>query len=83
MGKQADNIWVVSKDVHIDADGNLIPLSDSAYAWQPISGPAIEIMVKGNAVGRINFECDVKLPLDSTCLSDLLLVMLQTQSYCK
>lgn len=74
-GKQANDVWVVSKDIHIDGKGNLIPLSDSAYSWQPISGPAIDIMVKGNVVGRINLECDVKLPLGSGCLSELLLAM--------
>ena len=74
-GKQANNIWVVSKDVHIDGDGSLIRLSDSVYSWQPISGPAIDIMVKGSVVGRINLECDVKFPLESGCLSELLHAM--------
>ena len=75
VDKQVGDIWVVSREIHIDADGNAIPLSESTYAWQPISGPAIEMMVKGNVVGRINLECEVHLPLDSTHLSDLLLSM--------
>lgn len=42
VGNQDDALWVLNQSVHINADGDQIPLDESPYSWQPIGGPTIE-----------------------------------------
>jgi hypothetical protein len=73
VGKQEDSVWVLNQSVHINADGDRIPPHASPYSWQPIGGPTIELMGKGNTAGKFSLECDIKLPLESSlCLQTLL-----------
>lgn len=65
VGKQDDAVWVLSQSVHINADGDQIPLDASPYSWQPIGGPTIDLMGKGSTAGKFSLECDIKLPLES------------------
>ena len=33
VGKQRDNVWVLGPDIHIDADGRVIPPTDQTHVW--------------------------------------------------
>lgn len=39
VGRQSDNIWVMSKEAHFDADGGAIMAKDSPYCW--VSAPGL------------------------------------------
>ena len=33
IGEQCDQVWVLSRDLHINADGSVIPASDQTHVW--------------------------------------------------
>ena len=78
VGKQPNgNEWVLNPKVHISADGTLIPLLESHYAWQPIGGPCIKLAMKGQTGSAINLESDIQLPLESADALHLLLTRMK------
>ena len=63
-GRQSDGVWIVNRELHISDDGAQIPLTKSAYSWQPIGGPCIELFSK-NQMCTIDMQSSVELPLES------------------
>ena len=63
-GRQEDGFWVMSPEVHINPCGQLVLESDSMYTWQPIGGPAIELIGRDTGAS-ISLQCDIKHPLES------------------
>ena len=73
VGNQDGALWLLNQSVHINANGDLIPVDQSPYSWQPIGGPTIELMGKSNTAGKFSLECDIQVPLESSsCLHNLL-----------
>ena len=56
VGNQDDALWVLNQSVHINADGDQIPVDESPYSWQPIGGPTIELLGKGTTAGNFSLE---------------------------
>ena len=77
VGKQEGAVWVLNQSVHINADGDQIPLDALPHSWQPIGGPTIDLMGKGSTAGKFSLECDIKLPLDSSSSVQNLLQKMQ------
>ena len=69
-GRQpGDNLWVLSPTIHINSSGDLVPLSDSKYAWQPIGGPVMQLICKDSSASSMKLESEVELDLE--CSSSL------------
>lgn len=65
VGKQSGNVWVLNQGIHVSADGELVALPVSPYAWQPIGGLCVELALKGQSGSAINMESQVTLLLES------------------
>ena len=63
-GRQEDGFWVVNPEVHINPSGQLVPVGVSQYNWQPIGGPAIDLIGRDTGTS-ISLQCDIKYPLES------------------
>lgn len=71
VGKQPAPIWILSPNVHISSYGEQIPVEESAFAWQPIGGPQIDLALTRS--GSFDLQSEICLPLESaTPLHNLL-----------
>ena len=78
VGKAMEaDIWVLSEDCQIDADGNLIPKEQQSILWisnlcKPKRGGNDPIWCD---IAKPNHQCKIKLPLSSSGLCNLVEAM--------
>ena len=66
-GRQPDdNLWVLSPTIHINSSGDVVPASNSKYAWQPIGGPVVQLIGKDSSASSMRLESEVQLDLESS-----------------
>ena len=61
-GRQPEGVWVLNRDLIIDADGIQIPETSAKFAWPPIGGSCIELAGKGQS--NIDLQCTISLPFN-------------------
>ena len=76
LNRTGCRMWILNHSVHIDNKGNLVPLHESTFAWQPIGGPQIELAGRSTPV-TIDLGSEINLPLESKKLLRGLLQLMQ------
>ena len=75
VGRQTDDsVWILNEAIHINSNGELIPLQDSHYVWPGVGGPCIEtVFGKNQGTRTVDIKSKIHLPLESkNCLSNLI-----------
>lgn len=65
VGLQPDGTWILSRNVYVSSQGEVVSAQDSSYIW-------IGHLYDGPGVARDNEECLINLPLSSDPLNHLL-----------
>lgn len=66
VGRQSEsNVWVLNDQVHVDSNGEQIPLDESSYVWPGIGGPCIETMFSKGTSHKTDIRSKIALPLES------------------
>ena len=63
--QESNEVWVLSRKLHIDENGNKIDVNLSPFTWPQIGGPWIEISAGKTSI-RLDMESIICLALQSS-----------------